>query len=711
MLKLLPHASLDPLFCPRAVAIIGASNDPNKIGGRPLAFLKRGGFAGTIYPINPSAGEIQGLRAYADLAAVPGEVDAAIIALGAEAVPGLIDAAIAKGAKALIVFSAGFAEIGRKGQQLQDTVAAKAGAGGVRVLGPNSLGVFSPRSGFFGTFSTALDHAWPRAGRVAMVSQSGAVGSYVYAMAQAQGVGFSHFVATGNECDVDVADAIAWLARDDDTAVIAGYFEGCRDGGRLIAALETARARRKPVVLMKAGASEAGAEAAASHTGSLAGSDQVYDAVFAAHNVYRAHSVEELVDVAYAAAGGRWPARGRVGVITPSGGVGIVLADAAAAYGIELPEMPQAAQDKVRALVPFAGPRNPVDTTAQILNDFSIFSRTLDIMVEDVGYDVLIAFLAHIGRNPAHMGKLKEALIEVRARNPQSLFALCLLTDPALREELNNSGFLVFEDPGRTVRALAALRGFAQGFDTKLANPNAGTAMPHIGREQRNETQSKQLLAAAGIPVIPERLVRSREAAVQAAAEIGFPVVMKIVSADIAHKTEVGGVALDLRSPAEVGATYNTMLTHVTQSMPSARIDGVLIAPMISGGVDTILGVQHDPVFGPVVMFGLGGIFVEVFRDVAFRVAPFGEDAALAMIKSIRGYPLLDGARGRAKCDVAALARAISKLSQFAHANAGAFAAIDINPLVALPDAAFALDALIIPTSQPEEDPAHVRHA
>lgn len=711
MLTPLSLASLDLLFRPRSVAVVGASNDPNKIGGRPLAFLKRGGFTGAIYPINPSAGEVQGLRAYADLTEVPCEIDAAIIALGAEAVPGVIDAAIAKGAKALIVFSAGFAEIGRKGQHLQEAIAATARAAGVRLLGPNSLGIFSPHTGFFGTFSTALDHAWPRAGRVAMVSQSGAVGSYVYAMAQAQGVGFSHFVATGNECDVDVADAIAWLARDDDTAVISGYFEGCRDGGRLIAALEIARAHRKPVVLMKAGASDAGAEAAASHTGSLAGSDQVYGAVFEAHNVLRAHSVEELVDVAYAAASACWPARGCLGVITPSGGVGIVLADAAAAQGLDLPEMPRSAQDKVRALVPFAGPRNPVDTTAQILNDFSIFSRTLDIMVEDGGYDVLIAFLAHIGRNPEHMAKLKDALIAVRARNPQSLFALCLLTDQALREELNNAGFLVFEDPGRTVRALAALRRFAQGFDTAATTPVTVTSMPGFEPKQLNEAQTKQLMAAAGIPVVPERLARSREAALAAATELGFPIAIKIVSPDIAHKTEVGGVALDLRSAAEVAAAYDAMLEQVAKAMPNARIDGVLISPMISGGVETILGVHHDPVFGPVVMFGLGGIFVEVFRDVAFRVAPFDEDSALAMIKSIRGYPLLDGARGRPKCDLLALARAISQLSQFAHANAGAFAAIDINPFVVLPDATYALDALIVPSSQPEEDLAHVRHA
>ena len=233
-------------------------------------------------------------------------------------------------------------------------------------------------------------------------------------------------------------------------------------------------------------------------------------------------------------------------MITPSGGVGIVLADAAAAQGLDLPEMPRAAQAKVRALVPFAGPRNPVDTTAQILNDFSIFSRTLDIMVEDGGYDVLIAFLAHIGRNPEHMAKLKDALIAVRARNPRSLFALCLLTHQALREELNNAGFPAFEDPGRTVRALAALRRFAQGFDTAATTPVTVTSMPGFEPKQLNQAQTKQLMAAAGIPVVPERLARSREAALAAATALGFPIAIKIVSPDIAHKTDVGGVALDL---------------------------------------------------------------------------------------------------------------------------------------------------------------------
>jgi acetate---CoA ligase (ADP-forming) len=701
------HAQLDALFRPRAVAIVGASTDPNKIGGRPVHFLKRAGFAGDIYPVNPTARDVQGLRAYAELAAIPGEIDVAVIAVGADAVPAVVDAAIVKGVRALIVFSAGFAEAGDAGGAKQGTLVAKARAAGVRLLGPNSLGLFSPRSGFFGTFSTALDYAWPQSGHVAMVSQSGAVGSYVYAMAQAQGLGFSHFIATGNEADVDVADCITWLAEDDDTTVIAGYFEGCRDGQRMTAAFERARERRKAVVLMKAGASDVGAEAAASHTGALAGADAVYDAVFRRHNVHRARSVEELLDVAYAAAGNVWPGAGRLGVITPSGGVGIVLADAAAANGLSLPEMPPAAQERVRAILPYAGTRNPVDTTAQILNDFSIFSRILDVMVEDGGYDALICFLAHIGRNPEHIGQLRDALFSVRKRNPSALFALCLLTDEALRAELHRNGFLVFQDPNRTMTAVAALIRLAQGFQAVAKAPLPADDMPRLSRRTQNEADAKRLLAQAGIPVAPERTATSRAQAIDAASELSFPVAMKILSPDIQHKSEVGGVALGLQSANAVAAAYDRMLTQVARAAPDARIEGVLVSRMLTGGVETILGVQHDPVFGPVVMFGLGGVFVETFGDVVLRPAPFDVDDALAMMRETRGYALLDGARGRPICDVAAVARALSRLSQFAHANAGAFDSIDINPFVALPEGAFALDALIVPTKLSQEVSRH----
>jgi acyl-CoA synthetase (NDP forming) len=695
-------ASLDALFRPSAVAVIGASADPNKIGGRPLQFLRRVGFAGAIYPINPAGGELQGIKAYRDIDQTPGMIDAAVIAVGARSVPAALEAAIDRGAKAVIVFSAGFAETDDEGRVLQAEVVARARAAGVRMLGPNSLGLFSLRSGFFGTFSTALDHAWPTRGPVAMVSQSGAVGSYVYAMAHSQGVGFSHFIATGNEGDVDLADCISWLAHDRDTSVIAGYFEGCQDGKRLCAALESARRARKAVILLKAGASEAGARAAASHTGSLAGQNTVYDAVFAEYNVHRAHSMEELLDVTYAAAAGMWPSKGCVGVITPSGGAGIVLADAAASCGLDLPEMPQMAQARIRSIVPYAGTSNPVDTTAQILNDFSLYGRVLDVMVEEGGYDILVAFLAHIGKNPAHIAKLGDALFAVRERNPERLFVACLLADGRLREELEQRGFLVFEDPKRAIGAAKALLQISQGFGASSVRPVPDLAMPVLPHARLNEIEAKQLLERAGIPAVAERVATTRDAAVEAADQLGYPVAMKILSAAISHKSEIGGVRLGLQSAAQVADAFDDMMKRVLAVVAEDDVGGVLLSPMLTGGVETILGVQRDPVFGPVVMFGLGGIFVETFKDVALRVAPFDERAALAMMRATRGFSLLDGARGRPKCDVQAVARALSRLSRFAEQNAEAFESIDINPFVVFPDGAVALDALIVPRQSPE---------
>src|SRR5882757_5879469 len=356
----LPHV-LDALFRPASVAIIGASSDPNRIGGRPVAFSKRA-FKGAIYPINPKGGELQGLAAYPSIRDVPGTVDQAIIAVPAKSALQAVDDCIAKGVKAAVMFSSGFAETGAEGRALQEQLTRRCREGGMKLLGPNSLGMFDVHSGLYSTFSSYFNPLWPRTGPVGIVSQSGAFGTYFLAIAAERGLGFSHFVATGNEAGVDVAECVEWLADDPDTGVIMIYLEGCCDGARLRAALARAAANRKPVIAMKVGVSEQGIAAIASHTGSLAGSDAVFDAVFREDNVYRAQSLDELVDVAYACSGGVYPKSPRLGVVTLSGGVGIQMADAAAETGLELPGMPEAGQKKTLALFRSAGPANRVNT-------------------------------------------------------------------------------------------------------------------------------------------------------------------------------------------------------------------------------------------------------------------------------------------------------------------------------------------------------------
>jgi acyl-CoA synthetase (NDP forming) len=684
---------LDALFRPASVAIIGASSDPTRIGGRPVAYSKRA-YKGAIIPVNPNQREIQGLTAYPSIKDAPGEIDQAIIAVPAKAAMQAVDECIAKRVKAAVMFSSGFAETGAEGRAMQTELARRCAAGGMKLVGPNSLGMFNVRAGLYSTFSSYFDPLWPRTGPVGIVSQSGAFGTYALAIAAARGLGFSHCVATGNEADVDVAACVDWLADDPDTQVIIIYLEGCRDGARLRAALARSAANRKPVVAMKVGVSEQGVAAIASHTGSLAGSDAVFDAVFREYNVHRARTLDELVDVAYACSGGVFPKTPRVGVVTISGGVGIQMADAAAELDLELPRMPGATQQKILKMIPFAGPANPVDATAQVINDWSMFTTILGLVADEGNVDSVISFLAHTGTSPGVMAKLKPALQEVRERFPDRVFMLCQRMAADMADEFKEIGFLSFEDPTRAIAAVAALSRLAQGYAKPRAAQAEIKAAPALPAGPINEAEAKRILSEARVSFAPERIARTRDEAVAAAKYIGFPVVLKILSADIAHKSEAGGVVLGLRNADELAGAYDAMMATVGKREPNARIEGVLVARMIEG-VETVIGIKRDVVFGPVVMFGLGGVYVEVLKDVTLRLAPVDGAAALEMIHAIKGFPLLAGARGRPAADLDAIADALVAMSRFGAAHPEV-ASAEINPFIALPKGGVAVDALIL---------------
>jgi acyl-CoA synthetase (NDP forming) len=497
---------------------------------------------------------------------------------------------------------------------------------------------------------------------------------------------------------VDVAACVEWLADDPDTGVIAIYLEGCREGARLRAALGRAAANRKPVIAMKVGVSDKGIAAIASHTGTLAGSDAVFDAVFGESSVHRAHSLDEMVDVAYACASGVFPRSPRLGVVTLSGGVGIQMADAASEAGLELPRMPDAAQQKILTLVPFAGPANPVDTTAQVVNDWTMFTTILGIVADDGAVDSVVSFLAHMGTTPGLMDRLKPAFLEVRQRFPDRVFVLCARMPRAMADEFTAMGFLIFEDPNRAIAAVAALHRLRDGF--AKSRPTLETAVadatPALPSGDINEAEAKRLLMAAGVPFAPELTATTRDEAAGAAEDLGYPVVLKVLSADIAHKSEAGGVVLGLRNAAEVAHGFDAMMTTVRKRAPQARIDGALVARMIEGGVETVIGIKRDPVFGPVVLFGLGGVYVEVLKDVTLRLAPIDHAAAREMIREIKGYPLLAGARGRPPADLDALADVLVRMSQFGAAHADRVTSVEINPFIALPKGGVAVDALIL---------------
>ena len=692
---------LRPLLDPGAIAILGASDDPTRIGGRPLRYMLEAGFARPIYPVNPNRATVQGLKCYATIADVPGPVDCALVALPAEIVVEAVEACAAKGVKSTVVFSSGFAETDAEGAARQARLAEVVRRTGIRVVGPNCLGIFNAGIGFYATFSSSLDAGPPPPGNIAIVSQSGAYGSHVFALARAKRLGVRYWITTGNECDVEIAEGIAWAALAEDVAVIVAYAEGVRDGAGLRHSLDLARAAGKPVIFMKVGRSEIGAAAAASHTAALAGSDAIYDAVFRQHGAYRADSTEAMLDVAYACTAGIYPKGRRIGLVTISGGVGVQMADAASDLGLDVAAMPEAAQARLKEMLPYAAPRNPVDITAQAFNDLTLVSRNLELMLEEGGYDVIVAFFTMVAASPYIVDDLLAALGDLRRRYPERLIVLSLVAPPDIVQRYEDAGFLVFEDPGRAIAAVAALADFGRSFARGPADPPPTLAADAIAipDERLSEHESKTILAAAGLPVVEERLVRSVEAAAEAAEKIGPPVAMKLNSRDIGHKTEIGGVLLNVASPEAARQGYETLLARAAEAAPGALVDGVLMAPMVRDGVETILGVQHDPVFGPAVMFGLGGIFAEALGDVVFRIAPFGEDEAWRMIREIAGYRVLEGLRGRPRADQEALARALAALSGFAAAAADRIESVDVNPFLVRPEGegAVAVDALIVP--------------
>ncbi len=690
----LSFKDLDRLLRPQAVAVIGASDDPVRIGGRPIAYMKARGFAGPLMPVNPNRPTVQGLQAFPSIADLPTTPDAAIVAIPGEGAIQAVEDLGARGCGAAIVFTAGFAEVGEAGAAMQARLVAAARRHGMRLVGPNCLGLFNAALGYYPIFSASFEGGWPLPGAVGIASQSGAYGSHLFAAARDRGIGTPVLVTTGNEADTNLADIIGWMAESEEVAVIAAYAEGIKDGPRFIAALEAARAARKPVVMMKVGRSALGQAAAQSHTASIAGDDRVMDAILAEYGVHRARTTEELLDVCYVAQKRIYPAGNTLGVVTISGGAGVLMSDAAEAAGLPMPPMPEAAQVALKKLVPFASPLNPVDCTAQAFNDMSVIGSFAESMVTDGGYQSVIAFFTAWGGTPSMAPRLRAELKKVLDRHPDRLFVLSILANTDRVREWEADGFLCIEDPSRAVVALAAMGRFGDAF-SQAPPPAAAPAPVALPATAPNEAEAKRILAEAGVPMVPEAACVTLEETLEAGRRIGFPVVAKILSPDILHKSEIGGVILNIANEAALRDAHATLLARAAERAPGARIDGVLVAKQVTGGVEMALGVVRDPVFGPVAMVGLGGVFIEVFKDVAFARCPVDPARAEAMIRSLKGFPLLDGARGRPKADVAALTQALVALSRFAAGAGPRLLSAEVNPLLVTPDGAFAADAVI----------------
>jgi len=696
-------ASLDCLLRPRRVAVIGASRTPNTIGHEIVANLVGYGFTGTVFPVNPNADAINSLKTYPRIGAVPDQVDMAVITVPKQHVLEVAEECGEAGVRGLTVISAGFREVGGAGvereRQLMETVRRH----GMRMVGPNCMGVLNaaPDVCMNATFAPSM----PPFGHAAFVSQSGAMGLSVLDYAKEYGIGISQFVSMGNKPDVSGNDLLVHWADDPSVGVILMYVENFGNPRRF---LEIARdlTRRKPIIVVKSGRSKVGARAASSHTGALAASDALVDAMLAQAGVMRAESVEELFDLAMAFSGRSLPRSRRTAVVTNSGGPGILAADALERHLVELPELAPETVARLKPLFPEeASLRNPLDMIASATPPG--YRAALAALLDDPGVDSALAiFVPPLGIKQADVA---EAIATVAGDHPEKPVLAVLMGREGLpqgKAELHEVGVPAYIFPESAARALSALcrqrewceRPLPPAEELAVDRETAGRLVAEAlsaGRNRLGEAESLALLKAYGIPTAMASQARTAEDAVALAGAVGGAVAMKIVSPEIVHKTDVGGVRVGVEGPAAVRAAFEEIVASAKRAVPGATIHGVLVQEMVRGGRETIAGVTRDPSFGPLVMFGLGGIFVEVLRDVVFRVAPITRRDAADMIAGLRGARLLEALRGSPAADRRAIEDVLLRLSRLA----GDFPEImelDVNPLLAFPERAVAVDARVM---------------
>jgi acetate---CoA ligase (ADP-forming) len=703
---------LETFFYPRSIAVIGASQNPIKPNGIPLYLLSMFSYSGDVYPVNPKYDRVGGLKCYPTVVDIDGPVDLAVIGVAAAQVMTVLKDCATKRVGSVIIFTSGFAEVSAEGRKEQDEMRRIAQESGMRILGPNCLGILNYYNGCMASFfynQERNDLVHPEL--LSFITQSGGLGGIIYQMIMQLSIGFNYFVSTGNEADVSFAEVLDYLVSRDEVSIVAGYLEGLQGDGRLfIEACKKALEQKKMITMLKVGRTASGAEAAASHTGALVGSDQVYEGVFRQFGVPRADDVEQMNALITLYATGKLPAGKKMAVITISGGGGVVVADKCPDYGLEVVKLNIKTQDSLREFFPSYGAvSNPVDLTSQLFVDTTLFQRALRLVMQDPEIDVGGFFYNLEMPDPEAVNKIIEVYNEVE--KPLIIFTWPTGQDYALeaKNKLVQAGVPVIEHIPSGLWAISALADWVKATTEKRRYPHY---QPGVERKKvlqllsaarkgnaLTEWRSKQILEAYGIPVTREILARSVGEAVAAAGQIGYPVAMKIMSPDLLHKSDIGGVMLNINDAPAVEDAYNELLKRATEKSPAAVIEGVLVQEMLKPGVEMIIGVKQDPVFGPAIVLGLGGIFVEVLKDVSTRLAPLREEDARVMLDELKGKALLEGVRGSLPSDTEALVEILVRVSRLAIEMEDLIQEMDINPLIVQPrgEGAVAADALLIP--------------
>jgi acyl-CoA synthetase (NDP forming) len=700
---------LDTFFAPDSIALIGASRDHEKIPGRLLSYLRKNEFPGKIFPVNPNYGDIDGLRCYKQIADIGQPIDLAIIIIPAKSVLGALEQCADAGVRNAVIISSGFAEEGGDSAAMQDAIVALARKSGMRISGPNAEGFVSEVQKVAATFSPTVDvkpgHV-PLAAtrrRVAIVAQSGGIGFAIKHRAKAIGVAISYCVSAGNEADLGAGEFLDYMVQDPATDVVLLFIEGIRDVDKFLVAARRAAEAGKPVIVTKVGRSGAGERAAASHTASMAGWSAAYDAIFAKYGFIVSNDLDEAVAIAAVLTTSPPPKGDRVAVLTVSGGAGIWGADTVSMQGMQVPELSQSIQAGIKSLIPsYGAARNPIDVTAQGVNTGGL-QKSIELLSASDEVDAILVVVSTSSETRMSFKQAELAPVISAQKKPVVFYSYTLPSDFA-RRELAKSGVVLLSGlthAGVAMRqALARARfKFEPGMDGVARRVDLSA---HLEPSTLSEFDSKALLRAAGIALAEEVLVTERGGLDDAIAQVDFPMVMKVQSPDIPHKSEAGGVKVNITTKGDAFSTYQALLDNARKHRPNADIQGVLVGPMAKKGVEIIVGTMTDATFGPMVMVGLGGITTELFRDVIYRPVPLSPTEASAMLAELKAAPLLNGFRGAAKADVAALSQLIAQVSALAADAHDEIAEIELNPVLVHPvgQGVTIVDALVVPRSK-----------
>jgi len=683
--------SLESFFNPKSVAIVGASRQKSKVGYEILANMIGAGYKGKIFPVNPQADTIEGLQCYPDLQSIEQVPELVVIIVPAKIVSVVMQQCVKVGTRAVIIITAGFKEVGKEGRELEEQIVQIARQAGIRIIGPNCLGVIAPANNLNASFGGAL----PAAGATGYLSQSGALLAAILDMANANGIGFSKLVSIGNKADVDELDIIKALGEDRDTKVIAGYLESITDGNAFVSQAERI-SHNKPILLMKSGGTAAGAKAASSHTGSLAGSETAYECVFERAGIIRCDSIKEQFDYAQAFANQPLPAGPRVAVITNAGGPGIMAADAIEREGLSFAKLTDETVNKLASELPAAANLyNPIDVLGDALADRYEFA--LDVVLDDPNVDTILVLLTPQAMTESAV--TAESVVKVARRKPAKPILACFLGAGKVEEGvriLRDGRIPVMDCPESAVATIKVMADYVRWRSrpkriVKLFPVNRrkveGIVERHLRQGIRDigETESKEILEAYGFVTPKGSIATTSEQAANIAQQLGFPVVLKIWSPDILHKSDVGGVKVGLNSEQEVKDAFDLMMYRIPPKRPEANILGVLVQEMCKSGKEVILGMHRDPHFGPLMMFGMGGIMVEVLKDVSFYLAPLTAEEAKQMLINTKTYQMLRGVRGEEGVDIEAIAEGLQRLSQLV-TEFPQIQEMDINPYVVGPE-------------------------